>query len=446
MNIGKSLRFRIIAGYVIFTLATTICYSLGALTVLKISDDELFNWYIAGVAEDEYYRYRDASDIRKEEILAQSRQIIVGTDDDVIHRIFQISADKPLPEKFESYISHTSRGSGGRQQIFELDDGSSKYHMVRIPFSSSLGETRAYFYYVVDVSAYNKFDVYAVQGTYFGLLLMLLIFLIVSSILGAIISRRVIKPLTQLTSDVMKADVGQNIGSYYRDEVGTLAETINDMMTRIMSFVEREKAFSRDVSHELRTPITSSQVSLDLALSMDESRDPKLRRVLERICDANRDMMHLIETFMLIGRESIPSDAVSATNLSSVVRDSITRNTYLISEKSLEVLNLVDESVTVKQPRKLLDVVVDNILRNAFQYTDQGNVTVRANEEFISVADTGRGFEQTALERLLVPYETFHGEGIGLGMNIIKRICKITGWRLDVRSECGVGTLLILHF
>lgn len=446
MNIGKSLRFRIIAGYVVFALITTICYSLGALTVLKISDDELFNWYISGVAEDEYYRFKDASELDRNAILAANRQIVIGDNSHIVERLFPQTNSLELGKSFEDFVTHISRKKGGREEIFEATDDVRRYHIVKIPLVNIVGEARQYFYYVVDVSDYNKFDVNAVQGTYFGLSLMLLIFLMVSSVLGAIISRRVIAPLTQLARDVEKASVGRNIQNYYRDEVGALAETINEMMVRIMGFVEREKAFSRDVSHELRTPITSSQVSLDLALSMEEARDPKLQRVLERICDANRDMMHLIETFMLIGRESVPSDAVMQTNLNSVVRDSINRNNYLIAEKSLDIVNLVDNEVTVNQPRKLLDVVVDNILRNAFQYTDEGNVTVRASSEFISVTDTGRGFEQTALERLLAPYETFHGEGVGLGMNIIKRICNITGWRLDVRSECGVGTLLILHF
>ena len=107
---------------------------------------------------------------------------------------------------------------------------------------------------------------------------------------------------------------------------------------------------------------------------------------------------------------------------------------------------MVDEQIVVNQPHKLLAVVIDNILRNAFQYTEKGNVTVRASEEYISVTDTGRGFDQAAVERLLRPYETFHGEGIGLGLNIIKRICELTGWRLEVRSECGIGSLLIVHF
>ncbi|HWV14807.1 MAG TPA: HAMP domain-containing sensor histidine kinase [Cellvibrio sp.] len=450
MKISKSLRFRIIAGYVAFTLITTLCYTLSGLLVLKISDDELFNWYIARVAEGKFHEYVQGSQQERNSLLA-SKNIIVGMDADVIGHLQQGSV-KQLPKNSQTFtlenwpdVSHISRADKNRFEIFEVRFAKSSFHIVKIPLPAG-AKDQHFFYYVVDISAYNISEVWAAQGTYFGLFILLLVFMLVASLLGFAISRKVIAPLTQLTHDVAKASVGSKLNSYYPDEVGVLAIKINDLMTRIGGFIDREKAFSRDVSHELRTPVTSSQIALELAMHLTEKGDPKLREVLGRIGDANRDMIHLIDTFMLIGRENIPSTAAAETNLFALIKASIERNSYLIEGKDVVVINMIDEHIAVNLPHDLLLVVVDNILRNAFQYTDKGNVTLQATKEFISVTDTGRGFDQSALDRLLLPYETYHGEGIGLGLNIIKRICELTGWRLEIRSECGLGSFLTVHF
>lgn len=450
MKISKSLRFRIIAGYILFTLITTVCYTLSGLLVLKISDDELFNWHIVRVAEEQFRQYQRSS-LQQRMSMVNDGHLLVGVDSDVINHfhthspiqdrsIIQAASLEDWPD-----VTHVSRGDDGRYEIYEVRFLRSSFHVVKIPFDKDFLKPE-FFYYIVDISDYNKNDVWAVQGTYFGLFMLLLLFMLVACGLGVAMSKKVISPLTQLAEDVEKANVGSNLNNYYPDEVGVLAVKINDLMNRIGGFIDREKSFARDVSHELRTPVTSSQIAVELALHFTENADPKLREILGRICDANRDMMHLIETFMLIGRENIPNNTVSPTSLSVVVNESIGRNSYLISGKDVEAINMVDQQIVVNQPHKLLAVVIDNILRNAFQYTEKGNITVRASEEYISVTDTGRGFDQSSVERLLRPYETFHGEGIGLGLNIIKRICELTGWRLEVRSECGVGSLLIVHF
>lgn len=450
MKISKNLRYRIIAGYVLFTFIITVCYTLTGLLVLKISDDELFNWHIVRVAEEQFQQYQHRSSQQRAALL-ENDQIVVGADTDVINHFHTRT---PNPDRRITHaasledwpdVSHISRGDDGRFEIYEVRFLRSSFHVVKIPIDKNF-RNQEFFYYIVDISDYNKNDVWAVQGTYFGLFMLLLLFMLVAFGLGLAMSKKVMLPLTQLAEDVEKANVGSNLSSYYPDEVGVLAVKINNLMNRIGGFIDREKSFARDVSHELRTPVTSSQIAVELALHFTEKADPKLREILGRICDANRDMMHLIETFMLIGRENIPNNTVSPTNLCLVVNESIGRNSYLINGKDVEAVNMVDQQIVVNQPHKLLAVVIDNILRNAFQYTEKGNITVRASEEYISVTDTGRGFDQSAVERLLRPYETFHGEGVGLGLNIIKRICELTGWRLEVRSECGVGSLLIVYF
>lgn len=447
MKLVKSLRFRIIAGYLFFTAVTTLFYSLGVLTVLRIGDDELFNWHIAKVAEREWSLLHEQSPERRQLLIKNNPQFVIGDNQDMLEKLYLVGdQNQPLVGSLMDNVRHVSQRRGGWLEIIELEVGESSYHIVKIPMDLNQPKQVPFFYYIVDITGYSKLDVWAFQGAFAGLLLLVILSLTISMIVGRLIANKVMSPLTQLMEDVDNTSVGKNMSSYFPDEVGVLAKKIDDMTSRIFGFIEREKAFSRDVSHELRTPITSSQVALELAMRLTESGDDNVRKALLRIQEANRDMTHLIETFMLIGRENLKIEVDSKTNLESVVSSSIKKNRYLISDKEISITNHVATNVVLPQPRQLLEVVIDNVLRNSFQYTDHGNVTIRGDHRYISVADTGIGFDQAALDRLMQPYETFHGQGVGLGLNIIKRICNLTGWKLQIKSQPGIGSLLTVNF
>lgn len=446
MKLVKSLRFRIIAGCLLCMVVTTVFYSFGVIVILRIGDDELFNWHIAKVAEQEWDFLHAQSSDQRQLLVEENPQFVIGDDQDIVNKLILVDAGQPKIGSLMENVRHVSQRRGGQLEIIELELGDSNYHIVKIPMDRQAPEKALFFYYIVDITGYSKLDVWAFQGAFAGLLLLTIISLVIAMVVGRLIANKVMSPLTQLMEDVDNTSVGKNLSSYFPDEVGVLAKKIDDMISRMFGFIEREKTFSRDVSHELRTPITSSQMALELAMRLTDSSDENVNKALLRIQDANRDMIHLIETFMLIGREHIKVETETKTNLQTVVSHSISKNRYLISDKEIRVTNHVATNVVLPQPRQLLEVVIDNVLRNSFQYTDHGNVTIRGDHSHISVADTGIGFEQTALDRLMQPYETFHGQGVGLGLNIIKRICNLTGWELQIKSQPGEGSLLTVSF
>lgn len=445
MSIIGSLRFRIIAGYVISTLITTACYTVGGLTVLRISDDELFNWYLARVAAAR--RQEVVEGLISPETAASGQDVaLVGRDADVI-RALGVVGESELPESLLSWpaVRHVSKAPTGLLEIHEAKISDRYFHIVKMPAGHGFSAAES-FYYAVDVSGYDKLKVSAAHGTYFGLSVLLLLFIIISVFIGVFISRRVITPLTRLAHDVERAGLGSKLSGYYPDEVGTLAIKIDQLMTRIGHFVEREKAFSRDVSHELRTPVTSSQIAVELAQQLTKGGDSRLADILDRITAANQDMVHLIETFLEMGREQTSTAANCVCDLSAVVAESISRNLYLSHGRDVSVQNLVREGIEVFQPKRLLAVAVDNLVRNALQYTDSGRITIEGSAHSLSVSDTGRGFDPAALDRLMQPYETFHGEGLGLGLNIVRRICELAGWQFSAQSQCGVGSSMSICF
>ena len=87
--------------------------------------------------------------------------------------------------------------------------------------------------------------------------------------------------------------------------------------------------------------------------------------------------------------------------------------------------------------------MLNNLIRNAFQYTNAGSVKVSGTAQYLEVEDTGIGFEY---KKDLIPYSDHHESGLGLGLNIVQRICQLKGWQLLIDSKLGEGTSIRVNF
>ena len=105
------------------------------------------------------------------------------------------------------------------------------------------------------------------------------------------------------------------------------------------------------------------------------------------------------------------------------------------------------KAVLTLNPQALHTALV-NLLRNAVQYTERGFIRVSFNRNRLSISDSGIGIEPFYLPLL---YERFfrgtsQGEGLGIGLAIVKRICDHYGWTIDVDSTPGKGTTFHITF
>jgi signal transduction histidine kinase len=101
----------------------------------------------------------------------------------------------------------------------------------------------------------------------------------------------------------------------------------------------------------------------------------------------------------------------------------------------------------VAAERPLLAVVLGNLLRNAFAYTDQGRIRVRVDAELVSIEDTGRGIAAEDRERIFLPYHRgAQSAGAGLGLSLVRRICERHGWSIVIGPGESGGTLAVLRF
>jgi signal transduction histidine kinase len=97
----------------------------------------------------------------------------------------------------------------------------------------------------------------------------------------------------------------------------------------------------------------------------------------------------------------------------------------------------------VHGPRVAVQTVAANLIRNAVQYTHKGNITVVLEDDRLSVVDTGIGIPREDLTKVGargVRASNTMGEGSGLGLSVVIRLCERFGWTFRIESQLGRGT------
>jgi signal transduction histidine kinase len=99
----------------------------------------------------------------------------------------------------------------------------------------------------------------------------------------------------------------------------------------------------------------------------------------------------------------------------------------------------------VDAPPALATIVISNLLRNAVENTDRGEVQIALEGRTLTITDTGRGISEQAQARLFTRGYSTKTRG-GMGLHLTKRICDRLGWGLTIASSAGKGTVASVQF
>ena len=327
--------------------------------------------------------------------------------------------------------------------------------------STAVGKSVVHISRSGDQWLYLVFDADNVRqlAAYFGVvpLTLMLIVLYCSAWFAYGISRRAISPVTKLARMVRDLDLEapdtltfdpeqQPKGA--DDEVLILSQALHQLIDRINQFVERERNFTREASHELRSPLTVIKMASDVLLSKPEL-DEASRTTVERILRAANDMEELTRAFLLLAREADGGLKQEMTSVNEVVKSEIVRCQLVSPNKDVEIDLIEDGELVTESSPKILSIVLGNLIRNAFTYTDHGHVYIRIGDGDISVEDSGIGISKeqidTFYQRDFRTSDTRPG-GHGIGLSLVKRLTDRFGWLVEFRSEFGRGTQVHVRF
>lgn len=318
--------------------------------------------------------------------------------------------------------------------------------------------------YVSDFGEARLYLVFAVRQVtelafYYGLLPLTLIMLVIYGLALSTYraSINAISPLVRLANHLEAFDYTQsaelNLESFREvgnSEVSTLIDAVSHFAGRFEAAIEREKVFARDASHELRTPLAVFKGSLDL-LERNTDRPKHDMDALHRMRRTADNMQSLLQTLLILAREEYPEGSEAEADLNRVVRKEVERLEPLAEMRKVRVS--IDEQTqsSVPAPAEMLEILINNLVRNAVNYSPGGEVVLVIEPHTLVVRDSGVGMSEQEQKQLFQAF--FRGEGgrqrangHGLGLAIVKRIADRYGWHLAVRSELGEGTEFRVRF
>jgi signal transduction histidine kinase len=263
-----------------------------------------------------------------------------------------------------------------------------------------------------------------------------------AAVIGIALSRAVMRPVTELANDVTRLDPSrrnERLGKRFSErEVGVIAAALDDYMERLDRVLEREQAFTEDASHELRTPLAVIASAAELLME-EPALSATARERVQRIRRATGQMQSLIEALLFLARgESTESGQPCA--LDQIVKESAELVGAQAATKSLQ-LQVSVEPVTVTGSPVMVACIVNNLLLNAVNFTQEGRIEVRLTPTELTVSDTGIGIPPQDLSRIFERrYRGAQSRGLGLGLYLVSRICRRLGWRIETHSAEGAGT------
>ena len=221
------------------------------------------------------------------------------------------------------------------------------------------------------------------------------------------------------------------------NEVGILARTLEKTLYRTSQVLEREKCFTRDVSHELRTSLAVMKNAVELCHSQQQVNAAD-NLILKRIYNAADQMEKTVHALLMLAREEHADIKKPTTKLMPIVENAILDNRLLLAGKQIDIDVQDSCNVDIKADANMLKVLLDNILSNAFKYTESGAVKIEFANNRLIIQDTGPGIEPAISAHITDPgVKGQQSTGFGFGLSIVKRLCEHQGWQMDVKSGSG---------
>ncbi len=295
------------------------------------------------------------------------------------------------------------------------------------------------------------------------LLLTNLLGLILASIVGYFVSRRMLRPirtLTQTAKNIEVTDLGKRIEvPAVKDELSELARTFNLMLDRIQLGFEQQRRFVSDASHELRTPVTVIRGYSDMLSRWGRQDDQALDEGISAIRSEAEDMQELIEKLLFLARADQNRQVLHRDRfeLAELVDDVVKKTRMIAKKHTVELLGNEDGTVYVDQVtiKQMMRIFIENSLK----YTPEGGKIIISSQREtkymrLEIADTGIGIAKEDQKRVFERFFRVDSArtkaeggvgGTGLGLSIARWIAEQHDIEIALESELGKGTKVILH-
>ncbi len=278
-----------------------------------------------------------------------------------------------------------------------------------------------------------------------------------------VITRLAFRPLTNMAvvaQGIDESNLDQRLVlPAAKDEIRSLAETLNRMIGRIEAAFRSQRQFVADASHEIRTPLTIIYSELEYAQKSDSNEviQDSIKISLSEIDRLSR----MVDGLLLLARvDSSEHNLRKETfRLDELVVEIVQLVQRLADSKKTALDLYIQEAAELTADRDMVKRAIMNVLENAIKYSPSGvPVSIRLRTRlgdgdslYLDIEDRGPGIPEDEQQRIFerfyrTPEARAESAGSGLGLAIAKRLLELNGGKILLCSKIGAGTTMTIEF
>lgn len=288
------------------------------------------------------------------------------------------------------------------------------------------------------------------------------IMIVLCMILAFVATHFILSPVKKLATE---AAANSSVTTKYQ-ELESVAEILNERNRNIQrqmgeiraekELLERTKAskdeFISNVTHEMNTPLTSIHGYAELLQSggMTEEQQKVAYTTILAQSERLTNLIACIINYSEIDNDDLPSYEVDFSALAKEILLSLKPEA---DKRNITIIENIEEKVMVNSRHERLNEVFGNLVRNAIKYNkDGGTITITLNYNGLIVEDTGIGIAEENLDKVFSRFFTVDKShsgkngGFGLGLAVVRKICRKSGWNISVKSKLGEGSKFTIDF
>ncbi len=449
------------------TLRLAWIYTLSAFCVLLITTCSLY-WIFSDRLDKEHYQFienkllllqtlvQSGSDLKEETILEPALYHYYVR---IIDQSGKILIETPKMNKLVPATLFTNiipRSVGPFQILYwkrVTKNHTKRHYLLSTAQVSNSG-------HIIQMAKDNTIEHHITNDYRRGLLIVLLIGVIGSTVLGVVVARKGLQPLRDITRSTQQVSVAQlkkrlNPTSWPK-ELSVLANAFNDMLDRIEEGVSRLSQFSDDLAHDLRTPINNLIGEAEIVLSRPRLNE-EYKNVIESSLEEYQRISQMIESLLFLAGAENPEMVINPVSLSVKQLFEEMKDFYQIAaeERGINIICQGNEYVTADPI--LLRRAISNLVSNALRHTPNDGTIIFSNQKkdhqiVISISDNGEGIAKEHIPHVFSRFyrvdksRSQRAGGTGLGLAIVKSIMNHHQGQAVILSEVGKGTIVSLIF
>ena len=299
----------------------------------------------------------------------------------------------------------------------------------------------------------------AAKITFLNVALISLIFTVIDTIRRRVTVDRPVKRIAEATERIAQGDFSVRIPTISKfatdDKFNEIIRSVNKMAEELSGVETLRTDFIASVSHEMKTPLAvmGNYAALLKAPTLSEEKRFEYAAAIAQSTRRLSDMMTNILKLNRLENQTIYPKS-ETFDLAEQLCEVLLQYENVWEKRNIEIVTELLEDVTVSCDRELLSLVWNNLLSNAFKFTQDGgtvSLSLTADTAYatVRVQDTGCGMSAEVGAHIFEKF--YQGDtsraafGNGLGLALVRRVIDIVGGEIDVESTVGVGSVFTVR-